>query len=323
MKNPSPTPYPSELITLARNISCNFVDVRTTTKDYVGTIAIKNSDQYKPDKGCNQFLLSTCLRYEIYDCNNTQKPIDSLFRVKGVTCIRRILSILTGLQSEIIGEREIFIQTVQAIDKSQELGNLSKETLDGLQKLISLSEQIRIDTGINSNENYSTIAADILIEHLSSTQANATVAIVGGGYMAEKFFSSLLQTKFVNIKKLFWINRSVTKVEKRITQLIDLLDIDIEVLDLEDGKYALGEADAIFCALSNSPKYYKDVSYKEAAFVVDVSYPQVFAEQENIKFISVSNTYFDRLIKNPTPRSHVAHANKEIDAVIDFLNQNL
>lgn len=307
-----------ELMALAKNISSNFIDARTTTKDYVKTLATKNSDQCGYKEAANRFFLSTCLRYEIYDCNHNQKHIDPFFYVRGCTCIRRLLSILVGLQSEIIGEREILIQTVQSIDKSRDAGNLDDSVFRGLQELISVSEQIRTYCGINSNENYSTIAADLFIERLA-TRPHVTVAIVGGGYMAEKFFSALLKAESLKIEKIFWINRSPSRIRNHVLELTYLLDFDIEVLDLDTGGHVLREADAIFCALSNSPNYYGNAAQKDRTLVVDVSYPQVFTDEKNVELVTISNTYFSQLVKNPVSKTSIALANQEIDATVGFL----
>jgi glutamyl-tRNA reductase len=311
-----------ELIELAKNISCNFIDARTTTKNYVKTLAVKNSDKCEYQEPANKFLLSTCLRYEIYDCNNNQKYIEPFFYVRGCTCLRRLLSILVGLQSEIIGEREILIQIIQSINKSRDEENLDDSIFRGLQELISISEQIRTSCGINSEENYSTIAADLFIERLA-TRPYVTVAIVGGGYMADKFFSALLKAKSLKIEKIFWINRSTSRIRNHMLELADLLDFDIEVLDLDTGGHVLREVDAIFCALSNSSYYYGNAAQKDGALVVDVSYPQVFTDEKTVELVTISNTYFSQLVKNPVSRTSVALANKEIDAVVGFLESHI
>ena len=322
MRNQTSYSHSSELMALTRNISCNFIDARTTTKDYVKMLAAKDNGQREEKEAGNKFFLSTCLRYEIYDCNNNQKYIDPFFYVRGCACIRRLLSILVGLQSEIIGEREIQIQTVQSINKSRDAKNLDGSVFQGLRELVSVSEQIRTRCGINGDENYSTIAVDLFIERLT-TCSDVTVAIVGGGYMAEKFFRALLKTRSLKIKKMFWINRSTSRIENNMRELADLLDFDIEVLDLDAGEHVLSEADAIFCALSNSPYYYGNIAHKDGTLVVDVSYPQVFTNQKNVELVTISNTYFSDFVKNPVSKTSIALANKEIDAVVDSLENRL
>lgn len=313
--------YSPRLISLAKNISCNFVDARTTTKDYVRML-VENNDYDNRELLSNEFILSTCLRYEIYNFNGQHKYEKSFLYTEGITCIRRLLSILVGIQSEILGEREILTQVTQSIKHSYDKGCLEGITFQGLQDLISVSESIRESCGVNSGENYSTIAADLFIDRLSEYHG-VSIAIVGGGYMADKFFNSLLKTKLLNIEKIYWINRSTSKLESYITELTHLLDFEIKVFDLETGKFVLKEANAIFCALSKSPHYYSGDDYKDGTFVVDVSYPQVFAEKEGSEIVTISNTYFSNLIKEPVAKNSIALANRKIDEMTIFLEKNI
>jgi len=309
---------PRNLIALAKSISCNFIDARITTKDYVNRVAANTSVQGLHKEAANKFLLSTCLRHEIYHCKNNQHYLEPFFYVRGFGCIRRLLSILVGLQSEIIGEREILNQTVQSINRAREAGHLDESVFRGLQELVSVRQRIRANSGVNSDENYSTIAADLFVQTLAS-RPNLTVAIVGGGYMAEKFFRALLKTESLRIAKIFWINRSTSRIRKHILDLTHLLDFDIEVLDLDTGGHVLREANAIFCALSNAPNYYRNATQEDGTFVVDVSYPQVFPEEKNVELVNISNTDFSDLVKNPVSIRSIALANNEIDAVVSLL----
>lgn len=314
--------YSLELVELAKNISCNFIDARTTTKDYLKKTVLENKfDEIAIQP--NHFVVSTCLRYEVYSCGNEQKHEDPFLFVTGLTCVRRLLSILVGLHSEIIGEKEILIQVSKSIDDSYTAGLINESTFQSLQKLIDVSKKIRKDCELNNNENYSTIAADIFVEHLSDYD-NATVAIVGGGYMADKFFSSLLEVKSsVRIKKIFWINRGTSRLSEYVNEISHWLDIDIEVLDLEEGRSVLRESDAIFSAISKSPKLYSNEKCKEGALIVDVSYPQVFDEKNNnINFITISNTDFNSLVKRGAVKANINLANSYIDNIMDFIMKN-
>ena len=171
--------YSAELAVLARNISCNFVDAQTSTKDYVRKLS-EAGYHSESNPLTNHFVLSTCLRYEVYDCSKQQEHRAPLIYSNGTTCIRRLLSILVGLQSEIKGEREILSQVSSSIKDSYDKGYLNSTTFRGLQELIFISEQIRQSCGINSDENYSTIACDLFIDYLSDCK-DAVIAIVGGG----------------------------------------------------------------------------------------------------------------------------------------------
>jgi glutamyl-tRNA reductase len=145
------------------------------------------------------------------------------------------------------------------------------------------------------------------------------VAIIGGGYMAEAFFTALLRARFDNVRKILWINRSVPKLRRSLAAIIDLLDVPIELLDLVEGNSALVEANAVFCALAASPDRYADVRCRRGTFIVDVSYPPVFTPNPEISLVNIANTYFDHLVRTPVPKTFVAEAESEIDRIIAFL----
>ena len=312
--------YAKNLVFLATCMTCNFVDARTTSKDHVRAISKQYSELKTPRRTLGGFLVSTCLRHELYCCNRTQLHSEQYFFASGAVCIRRLLLILAGLQSEIVGEQEILAQVTRSIKDARRDNFLDEEVFSNLQALLLLSRHIRKLAEINSNENYSTIGADIVTEHLA-IKADAVVAILGGGYMAQKFFGSLLQGKQAKIKKIIWINRTTRKVIKSLGELLDLLEVEIEVLNLEEGRHALNEADVIFCALANSPSHYSGIEQKSGTFVVDVSYPPIFKEIRAERLVNISNTRFDHLVRYPVPKANITHATSEIDKVVGLLER--
>lgn len=50
---------------LEKNISCNFIDARATTKDYLAKV-VRGNGLDKKIALPGQFIVSTCLRYEVY-----------------------------------------------------------------------------------------------------------------------------------------------------------------------------------------------------------------------------------------------------------------
>lgn len=306
------------LLALARVVSCNFVDARTTSKDVVRSVAQNHAAQSAGISSRIDLRLSTCLRYECYRCDGAGYPDASFFHATGLTCVRRLLSVITGLQSEIVGEQEILLQVSDAIRDACRADRLSKMAARGFDALLAVGTTIRARSGVNSHENYSTAAADLIVEHLTR-RSSPTVAIVGGGYMAEAFFTAMLRARFANVRNILWINRSVAKLQRSLTDLIELLDVPVELLDLEEGNYALVEADAVFCALAASPGRYIDARHRHDAFVVDVSYPPVFGQRPGITLVNIANTDFSRMIKAPVPKSCIVLADRHIDDIMAVL----
>lgn len=307
--------YSPALSRLSRRLACNFVDARVASKDFVREIAERPDPRLQNAGEVGWFIVSTCLRHEIYGCDGSLRPAEPFFHVSGLACVRRLLSVLTGLQSEIAGEREITAQVAGAIDRAAATGRLDSTTVSDLRAACALSEQIRARSKVATTENYSTIAADIVAQNLADRRG-AVLAIVGAGYMADRFFSQMIADRLANIAKLIWINRNTVKTSQSLAQLIDLIHIEVEIVDLDEGRDALSEADLVFCALAKSPELYRDIRLRPGAFIVDVSYPPVFSESLGVTLLNIANTSFTSLVRNPVPKRHLMLANREIDAVI-------
>lgn len=301
-----------ELINLSRRIFCSFIDARTSSKDCVGNIGRSFSNKEMPEE---RVLLSTCLRFEIYKFDGPRVPVQPLFYTEGVTCIRRLLSIMTGLQSEIIGEKEVLMQVTKSINDAFEVKKIDEETYSGLQHLLRISQQIRTSCLIETDENYSTIGATLLHKYIQK-DPNAVVMVIGGGYMSEAFLKAI----DMPLVKLIWANRSVSKLKKRIGKMNSLCATETIFCNLDEARQYLSTTDIIFSAISNSPNYFKNEKLGKGSIIIDVSYPQVFEEHQDLKIINISNTYFDKLTNNPISKKSITLANREIDNVCHKLS---
>ena len=300
-----------EIINLSKKISCNFIDARTTSKDYLGNICPSLMSQKISNEGV---FLSTCLRFESYKFTGPQKPIQPFFYTEGITCMRRLISIMAGLQSEIIGEKEIFMQVTKSINNAFEAKRIDKEIFCGLQQLLEISQEIRTSCLIETDENYSTIGAMLLHKYIHQ-YPNALVMVIGGGYMSEAFLKAI----DIPVLKLIWANRDVSKLKKKINKMENIRDTEILFCNLDEARQYLSNADIIFSAISNSYLYFKSEKLKTESIIIDVSYPQVFEEQQDCEVINISNTFFDKLVNNPVAKKSITLANREIDCVISKL----
>lgn len=302
----------AELLYLCNKITCNFIDARTSSKDYVGNVAQSLLLNTETSKGVT---LSTCLRFEIYKFDGPQRPMSSLFYTEGVTCTRRLLSMMTGLQSEIIGEREILMQVTRSIDEAFKLKKIDKKVYLGLQNLLKISQQIRTSFSVETVENYSTIGATLLNKHLSG-MSDAVVMVIGAGYMSEAFLNAI----DVPLSRLIWANRSVSKLQKKVNKIKNITNAEIVFCNLDEACQYLTKADIIFSAIGNSPYLFKDQKIKSNIKIIDVSYPQIFIEHPDYEVTNIANTHFDRLVANPVSKKSITLANREIDSVISKLN---
>lgn len=296
-----------ELRKIANTISCHFVDSKLTSKQYVRDAFIRNSEYSFGNQGFN---VLTCLRSEFYSFNSSFQSKD-FFYVENALCLRRLLSIMVGLHSEIIGEREIFTQVEKGIDKAYSEHKLNGEYYTGCKNLLEIAQEIRTSYHIETQENYSTIGARLLREYLQ-TKRNNTLLIVGGGYMIESFLTSLTDT---NIDNIVWANRSDKKVKKIVNNFSALKSIPKTFIPLEKVHEYSNQFNAVFAALSGGV-YLEDVSFERDCFVIDVSYPPVFNKSKINHYMSLSNTYFDDYLEKKVEKANVEEANNQIKDII-------
>jgi glutamyl-tRNA reductase len=296
----------SELIEIASTISCQFVDASTTAKEYVKKVYIENK---KSEFDGHGFQISTCLRFESYFFKDYEKK-SMFFNADGVLCLRRLLLILCGLQSEIIGEKEILFQVSNCIDQAHLSKRISDLENTGLQNLIKLAREVRKNCAIESDENYSTIGANLVLNNLQ-LKFKPTLLLIGGGYMVDKFLTSLNG----KIGKIIWANRDIKKVKEMVLKLPEVSNMVIQFIRIDEiAKYSLN-ADAAFAAIAGGHML-QGIKMKKDIMVIDVSYPQFFESLDVEKHITLSNTYFEDFLSDPIPKKNIFNAYDQIEYII-------
>lgn len=296
---------------LANNVECYYLDYKLVSKESIDKL--HSSFEFDIADGSQSFFVSTCLRYEIYNFLNgarKNKNNKTFAYISGALCIRRLLSILCGLQSEIISEFEIFLQTGSAINDAASRNKISKKLFWDLYAILQIAIDIRDKYNLNVKENYSTVGARFLDLKL---EYPATIAIVGGGYMAESFLRNVNQNK---VKRIVWVNRSVDKIKKLIKGFDLKSTISVSFQTLESASSALQGADFVFVAARDCGGIFKDMVLPKTKCVVDVSYPALFSSKCCKEFYSISNTYFERWVENPVSKETVLKVEMVLDDIM-------
>ncbi|TSC95360.1 MAG: hypothetical protein Athens101410_610 [Parcubacteria group bacterium Athens1014_10] len=296
----------------SKDAECYFIDYKFVSKHNLsGFIEKVKLGGLNLDR--NMFVISTCLRYEIYNFSGKEWKFENknmFVHISGNLCLRRFISLLCGLQSEIIGEREIFVQIRSAVYEAAKNNMLDKAVFWHIVSLFEKAEKVRNTHSIDCQENYSTVGAKVLDKEITSP---ANVAIIGGGYMAESFLNNINATK---LKKVYWINRSVEKI-KKIARKQHIIPIELfEFYNLENAEPVINKADFVFAAAYNCGGRFSKIHLNDTNCVVDVSYPSLFSDDIGCNFYSIDNTYFEKLIESPISKSLVFSAEKEIDSLI-------
>ncbi len=260
------------------------------------------------------FTLSTCLRQEIYSFGS-QKSIDDenyYACLSGKLALRRLITMACGLHSEIIGEKEIFLQLGNSMLFAYNQSLISKTLCKDLLNILYIADELRKKFSIQTDENYSTVGVSLMA---SLTNSNSTLCIIGSGYMAQVFIKNL---KSIEYKKIIWISRDVDRLKK----IIGLTNIDKNKVVYVEAKGAIKyiqEADLIFAATNNTDTPYHNKLFPKAKAIIDVSYPSLFSEGCNSNFISIQNTFFEKLINKPVDKTSILEVEKAIDELLKIV----
>jgi glutamyl-tRNA reductase len=297
---------------LSKNVVCYFVDYKVFSKRSVYEI----SKDFKINNLINKniLIIHTCLRLEIYSfTGNLSFSNSNLFaEIKNKLAIRRLITLMCGMQSEIFGEKEILGQIEKSIVDSALEGFLKKDSFWHLLDLVKFAKFLRNKFKINCNENYSSVGINILNKLIK--KENECISIIGDGYMSEFFFKKLDRKRPY---KIFWINRNIEKA-KKIQRGSDLLKkLQISHIDIKEGLKVLNQSDFVFAALKNSEGLFAGYQFNHPKAIVDVSYPPVFSDDCNKFFYSIENTFFEKYIKKPIKKIFLRSCESEIEEIIN------
>lgn len=180
------------------------------------TLAI-NSERaysYKPFYDSRWILLKTCHRLELYttEAEKAQECFDGFWGEHGIlikgrkAVFERLVSIIIGCKSKIIGERFIVNQVKQAIRHSIANNNVKQLFEDALK----VGETIRQEYNYYNKNDYNNIAVKLLNCKNNSCITNI---VIGGGVLARRVFEDLI---IDNISTII-ITRNPHKLKKTFT----------------------------------------------------------------------------------------------------------
>ena len=238
-------------------------------------------------------VLSTCNRTEIY-AHTIIRAADEfllrgLFRAKAVPissdltryfyssrgseAVRHLLRVATGLESLVLGEKQILGQLKAAVDLSREEGMLAR-TFNVLSAVaIRAGKKAQHETAIGSGGVSVSWAAVNAAEKICGTLKGRSVLIIGAGKMANL---AAHQLKNKGTAHIYVINRSCTKAESLADKFGGT------VVSFWDIQEVLKDVDVCICS-SGAPHYLveKDVVHKTMAsrperplVCVDISIPR-------------------------------------------------
>ena len=173
------------------------------------------------------FGISTCNRTELYFVgkkdiskivlNETLKALqvnnisdDSFYFLSGHDALVHMSKVASGIDSQVLGEQEIFGQFKSAYKKAKNIGILGRELIYLSEKVIEISKKARTQTKIGLNSLSVSGLALKLVNNIFENPQDQNVLVVGAGSLAQNVIKRLYEKGIVKIKS---INRSIKKIK--------------------------------------------------------------------------------------------------------------
>ncbi len=253
-------------------------------------------------EGVSQCLvLSTCNRMEIYywaedylaettssDVMNCFLPPDHsvdqvkghFYRHVGKDALKHLCRVVSGLDSMVLGETEIFGQVKTAYQAAHEAGVTKAKANKTLQKVFSIGKKVRSDSEIHSGATSVGSVAVELAEQIFGELCGSKVLILGAGEMSQLTARAL---KARGAESVFVANRSYDKAVELVNQIggeairfdeweQSLIDIDIVIASTSAPHYLITPETLL--PLRSKRKY-------RSLFLIDISVPRNIAPEVN------------------------------------------
>ena len=173
------------------------------------------------------FGISTCNRTELYFVGKkhisknvlkeTLKALqvdnisdDSFYFLSGHDALVHMSKVASGIDSQVLGEQEIFGQFKTAYKKAKDIGIVGRELIYLSEKVIEISKKARTQTKIGLNSLSVSGLALKLVNNIFENPQDQNVLVVGAGSLAQNVIKRLYEKGIDKIKS---INRSIKKIK--------------------------------------------------------------------------------------------------------------
>ena len=173
------------------------------------------------------FGISTCNRTELYFVgkkdisknvlNETLKALqvnnisdESFYFLSGHDALVHMSKVASGIDSQVLGEQEIFGQFKTAYKKAKDIGIVGRELIYLSEKVIEISKKARTQTKIGLNSLSVSGLALKLVNNIFENPQDQNVLVVGAGSLAQNVIKRLYEKGIDKIKS---INRSIKKIK--------------------------------------------------------------------------------------------------------------
>jgi len=256
------------------------------------------------------FILSTCNRIEVY-LKRIDSTVYSSFIISLIAKIKKtsfdfdyssyiytyeddraldhLLRVACGLESLVLGERQILGQIKQAVERAREFGTLSRYFNILTNFAIRAGKRAQHQTSISYGGSSISWAAIGMAQKIAGNLQDKAVLVIGAGKMGEIALNHLHD---LGVKKIFLMNRTGEKAQQLATRYNGL------TASFWNIKEILSEVDICFCAVG-APHYILDkerilnimeIRKNKKLVLIDISMPRSIApEVKNIDSVYLSS----------------------------------
>lgn len=236
------------------------------------------------------FVLSTCNRIEVYikrvesifhgeyvldaiaaikKIEITQQDRSSVYLLEGELAQRHLLNVVCGLDSLVIGEKQILGQVKTAVERAREIGALSSYFNILTNIAIRAGKKAQHETAISSGGlSISWAAIEQAQQELGGSLVGKKVLVIGAGKMGE---IALAQLNNRGVGKIYLMNRTGEKAED-LAKVFN--GIPASFFDMKD---ILTEVDVCFCCVG-APHYILNQEMVAKVLPMRSAHPLVFID---------------------------------------------
>ncbi len=243
-------------------------------------------------------VLSTCNRTEIYGVT-TRTDVDldfykdllinfkragnvvkreHFFGLVSCAACQQLFSVATSLDSKIVGDTQILGQLRQAYSLAKNHHSTGKITNQLFQRAFKIGKNARSATSLHKGAvSISLAAVELASEIHGLSLENKNVLIVGAGETAKLTAECLLKKR---VGKIFITNRTRSNADEMLESLRQSHHFSGEVIDFDDFKNYLNEADIVISSTSSpAPILHKSdfADQKNKILLIDIAMPRDIA----------------------------------------------
>ena len=213
----------------------------------------------KLDKRISGFFgLSTCNRTEIYfygdkgvendvlkltkeALNISDIPDKNFYIYDSLKALEHMCRVCCGIDSQVVGEQEIFGQFKNAYNSAKAFKIVGKELMIYVEKVFEIAKKVRTETKIGINPLSVSGLSLKLVKEIFENPEDKHVLVIGGGDLAKSIIKNLFDK---GLRSISAINRTIKEI--KISQDFSIIPMPLNLVHRE-----IVNADIVICSASS------------------------------------------------------------------------